>query len=118
KPKAKNFDKYDYYEKSVQCVESDIDFINKFFQKHLKRKAFSLREDFGGTGMLCCDWVKQSPKHIASAVDLDVEPLKIGEERHYLQLSEDQKKRMHFIKDNVLQNETKADCIVAFNFSY
>ncbi len=53
-------DKYRLYELSVQNHEVDIDFINVEYERFYKRPAFILREDFGGTAAMACDWVKQS----------------------------------------------------------
>lgn len=111
--------KYQLYESSVQCHESDIEFINKEYRKVYKKDPKILREDFGGTGAMACDWVKQSASHISYAVDLDPEPIKYGKENHYKNLNNDQKKQMNYIQGNVLDDfKFKADVIVAFNFSY
>lgn len=119
KVKAKDFCKYTYYENTVQCVENDIDFINQEFKALKKRKPLTIREDFGGTAKLCCEWVKQSKDHTAKAVDLDLEPIQYGKENHWAQLSQDEQDRVEYIEGNVLQPpKWKPDVIVAFNFSY
>ena len=43
---ADTADRHILYETSVQCVESEIDFVDTTFQKLRQRKASSLREDF------------------------------------------------------------------------
>jgi hypothetical protein len=112
-------DKYKLYESSVQCVESDVDFINEEFEKLFGRKPQSLREDFGGTAALACEWVKQTADHKAWSIDLDVEPIKYGIENHYSKLNEEQKTRMTYIEGNVLKDHGfRPEVIVAFNFSY
>lgn len=111
--------KYQLYEKTVQNHQTDIDFINAQFKKRFKKKPFSLREDFGGTGAMACDWVKQSSNHIAYAVDLDREPINYGKGTHFERLSKAQKERMHYVQGNVLRPiKDKFDVVVAFNFSY
>ncbi|MBT3583713.1 MAG: class I SAM-dependent methyltransferase, partial [Halobacteriovoraceae bacterium] len=83
------------------------------------RKPLTLREDFGGTAALACDWVKQSPEHSACSVDLDPEPISYGKENHYSRLTKTEKERMEYIEGNVLSDyEMKSDIIVGFNFSY
>ena len=111
--------KYRLYESSVQCFEADLAFLNKEYKKLFKRKPLTLREDFGGTGGMACDWVKQSKEHEAYAIDLDPEPINYGKENHFAALSAAEQKRMHYIQGNVLDSYPfKTDIIVAFNFSY
>ena len=112
-------EKHRLYEASVQCHEGDIDFLNKEYRRIYNRAPLSLREDFGGTGLLACEWVRQSPEHTAYAIDLDPEPISYGYENHYFRLNEEEKKRMKYIEGNVLADfDFKADIVVAFNFSY
>ncbi len=112
-------EKYKLYELSVQCHESDIEFISREYKKVYGKIPMSLREDFGGTAAMACDWVKQSAHHEAWGVDLDPEPMKYGIENHYSRLNEDEKKRMRYVEGNVLDTQDfKSDVVVAFNFSY
>jgi len=112
-------EKYALYESSVQCSEGDIDFISTQFRKICGRTPITLREDFGGTGMLACEWVKQSHLHKSWAIDLDEEPIKYGMENHYSKLSSEEKKRMTYLNGDVLDSHGfTTDVIVAFNFSY
>ncbi len=112
-------EKYRLYESSVQAHENDIDFINEEFKRERKRSPLVLREDFGGTGAMACDWVKQSAEHKAYAVDLDESPVRYGKETHFSRLSKSEQRRMHYVMGNVLEKRNfKADVIAAFNFSY
>jgi len=112
-------EKFQLYEKSVQNHEGDIEFINSEFDRIYGKEPLVLREDFGGTGLLSCGWVKQSNKHKAYAVDLDPRPIGYGKSVHFINLSPDAQKRMTYIEGNVLDNQNfKSDVIVAFNFSY
>lgn len=111
--------KYELYEQTVQNVESDIEFIEKEFKRLHGVGPRLLREDFGGTGALACEWVRRNPENRSWAVDLDPEPIRYGHERHYSKLTDEQKTRMSYIEANVLKDmEFKADVVVAFNFSY
>ena len=113
------FNKYEYYEKAVQNTDHELEFLNKVYKKKFKKDAKVLREDFCGTGMLACEWVKQSKKHTAFGIDLSAEPIEYGKENHYSKLSKDEQKRMVYHEKNVLDCAgMKADIIVAFNFSY
>jgi len=112
-------DKYKLYEESVQCHDADVDFINEQFEKVYGQKPLVLREDFGGTGLLACEWVKQSSDHRGYAIDLDPEPMNFGKGTHYSILSDEEQDRMHYIEGNVLAPYPfRADVTVAFNFSY
>lgn len=111
--------KYQLYEGTVQNHETDIEFINEQFHETYNRYPLSLREDFGGTGAMACDWVKQSKEHKAWAIDLDTEPMDYGKKTHFVKLNADEQKRMSYILGNVLApRDEKSDVIVAFNFSY
>lgn len=111
--------KYRLYEQAVQCHENDIEFMAREFQTLRGRKPTSLREDFGGTGAMACDWVRQGPEYTAWAIDLDPEPQLYGQENHYQRLTKTERERMQYIRGNVLEPYPfKADIIAAFNFSY
>lgn len=112
-------EKYRLYLSSVQNPSADIEFINKEYKKIYGKKPLVLREDFCGTGMMACEWTKQSKDHKAFGIDLDLEPISFGVVNHYEELSEDEQKRMKYVNGNVLSDyDFKADVIVAFNFSY
>ena len=111
--------KYSLYERSVQNPAGDIEFINEKFTAIRGQPPLSLREDFGGTGLLCCEWVKQSRRHAASVVDLDSEPIAYGKKHHWQKLPGPTQEQVAYHQTNVLDASTiKADVAVAFNFSY
>lgn len=113
------FDKYSYYEATVQCVENDIEFIDTQFKKLTGNRAATLREDFGGTGKLACEWVRLGNQFKSWAIDLDGEPIHYGKEHHHSKLNDEQKERMSYVQENVLNAvEYRTDIVVAFNFSY
>ena len=111
--------KYKLYEDSVQNPLSDVDFINDKYKQLRGRMPLSLREDFSGTGLFAYQWVKQSAKHKAWAIDLRREPQEYGKKHHYGKLQEQEKERMVYICGNVLDEHSfKTDVVIAFNFSY
>ena len=111
--------KYDFYERSVQNAESEVEFMQKEFKRFYGRPAYMMREDFCGTGAISCNWVKQNKNSEAYGIDLDPEPIKMGKERHYSKLTPKEKSRMHYLEENVLKaSAPKSDVICAFNFSY
>lgn len=113
------FNKYYYYENSVQCPEVDIKFFNEKYKEIQKRKPYIFREDFCGTGFLSSEWVKQSPRHKAIGIDLDLEPLTYGKNNHMAQLTPQQQERLIYLNKDVLApGNPKADIVAALNFSY
>ena len=117
--RPKDFNKYWYYEKSVQNPNNELEFFNETYEEIRNKKAFTLREDFCGTGLISCHWANQSSKHKAWGIDLDPEPVNYGKENHLTKLDDTAQKRMHYLLDNVLTAKTpKVDICFAFNFSY
>lgn len=107
------------YEQSVQCVESEIDFVDETFQKLRGRKAEVLREDFCGTANTSCEWVRRRKTNKAIAVDLNEEVLAWGQEHKVGKLTKEQAKRITLVNDNVMSVKTgKVDIALAMNFSY
>jgi SAM-dependent methyltransferase len=117
--KTLGLDKYKYYEKSVQNVGFDVEFVRDQY-KHFRGKAPRvLREDFCGTGKLMCEWVKDHKDNVAFGLDLDPEPVNWGKEKHYAKLNDNQQKRVTYNLKNVLAPiKERPDAVGAFNFSY
>jgi uncharacterized protein (DUF1697 family) len=115
----KEFNKYWYYEKSVQNPANEVSFFNEKYKELKGKKPLTLREDFCGTGAISCEWVKQSPKHKSWGVDLDPEPVEYGKAHHVTKLDKKDQSRVTYLLDNVLTAKTpKVDVCFAFNFSY
>ena len=112
-------DKYICYEESVQCVESEIDFVDTTFLKLRKRLAKTLREDFCGTMNTSCEWVNRRKTNTAICVDLDEAVLQWGKDNKITKLSDEQKKRIVIFNDNVIKIATEpVDIVLAMTFSY
>jgi cyclopropane fatty-acyl-phospholipid synthase-like methyltransferase len=112
-------DRHEYYEKAVQCVESEIDMVAETYENLRGKKARFLREDFCGTGNTSCEWVRRHPKNTAIGLDLDQEVLDWGRQNKIAALSPKQQARISLINQNVLSaNCPPADVILAMNFSY
>jgi SAM-dependent methyltransferase len=111
--------KYDYYERSVQNAEAEVEFMHEQYKAVYKRSPFTMREDFCGTGAISCKWVEQDKRCRAYGIDLDPEPVEMGKKRHYAKLKAEEKKRIDFRLENVLKTKApKVDVVCAFNFSY
>jgi len=116
---AEQADLHVLYQESVQCSESEIDFIDETFEKMRGRKARLLREDFCGTAMTSCEWVKRRPGNRAIGVDLDESVLDWGKEHNLGQLSADELKCITLINDDVTKVKTDpVEIVLAMNFSY
>lgn len=116
---AKNANKYELYEKSVQNVDFEIDFTQKMYKKYNKSQCISIREDFCASAKISAAWVKNKPKNIAYAVDLDSSILKFAKEEFREAMTKDEISRLKLIKGNSQTLQTsKVDCVSAFNFSY
>lgn len=116
---AEQADRHICYEESVQCVESEIDFVDATFRKLRKRQASSLREDFCGTTNTSCEWVKRRKTNTAICVDLDEDVLDWGRKNKIAKLTPNQTKRITVVNDNVLTiKNDPVDIVLAMNFSY
>ena len=116
---AQRSDKHKLYEKAVQCVESEIDFVDSTFEKLKKRKARVLREDFCGTTNSSCEWVRRRSSNVAWSVDLDADVLEWGKDNHISSLKPEQQKRINVVNANVLDcGISEMDVVLAMNFSY
>lgn len=116
---AQRADPHKLYQNAVQCPEAEIDFIEQTFEELRWRKALTLREDFCGTALNCCEWVRRRPGHTARAVDLNAEVLAWGRKHNVSRLSANARQRLSLIQADVM--EVKAppvDVILALNFSY
>ena len=117
--KAELADKHALYESSVQCAEGEIDFVDDTFSQLRGRRASRLREDFCGTAITACEWVRRRGDNIAIGVDLDAEVLQWGRSHNVASLKPKQRARVKLLNDNVLTAETEpVDIVLAMNFSY
>lgn len=122
KPKktlAERADRHRLYQRSVQDVVAECDFVESTFRKLKGRMARSLREDFCGTANTSCEWVRRNRNHRATAVDLDAAVLEWGARHNIGKLNGSAFKRIVLIEDNVASVKTEpVDIVLAMNFSY
>lgn len=123
--KAAAADRHDLYERAVQCVEAEVDFVTETYRKLRKRPARVIREDFCGTFGVCCEWTKRQKDNVAIGLDIDPEPVAWGREHNLSKLSAAQQARVHILGANVLQPPRLPklapkgfDAVLAMNFSY
>ncbi len=117
---AKNSDRHDLYQRSVQAPDVDAKFYAKQFKKLTGEPLRRFREDFCGTGFLCCHFVKMHPENTAVGVDLDRPTIEWGLKNNMAKLlNDDQRSRVNIIEGDVREISTpQAQAIVASNFSY
>jgi cyclopropane fatty-acyl-phospholipid synthase-like methyltransferase len=118
-PAAEKADRHVLYQKSVQCVEAEIDFVDETFKALRGRHAIRLREDFCGTANTSCEFIRRRTDNQAIGVDLDAPTLQWGREHNIAKLRPHQQERIVLLEQNVLDVNTEpVDCVLAMNFSY
>ncbi len=116
---AEQADRHILYQESVQCVESEIDFVDDTYKELRGKNAVTLREDFCGTMNTSCEWIRRRTNNIAHCVDLDADVLKWGRKNNLKNLKPAQRKRINVNNANVLDVKVKpVDILLAMNFSY
>lgn len=113
------FDKYRHYENSVQTPEEHVRIFERMFFEIRRKQALHLREDFCGTFLISCEWVKSHPGRTAVGMDLDPEPLAYGRKHSMKRLTTPEKRRLTLLRENVCTpTRQKAEVIGAGNFSF
>jgi hypothetical protein len=117
---AERADRHRLYEKSVQDVAEEYNFVSKTFREIRDRRPELLREDFCGTAGMCCEWVGRRKGNTAVGVDIDPEVLAWGREHNLSKLKPEQQVRVQLLQEDVTTVNTPApvDVILAMNFSY
>lgn len=116
---AERGDRHDLYQRAVQDVVSEIDFVEETWASLRKRPAELLREDFCGTANTSCEWVRRDEHHHVIGVDMDSEVLDWGRRHNLSQLTEEQRSRVTLVESDVASASTgMPDIVLAMNFSY
>ncbi|MEE9394967.1 MAG: class I SAM-dependent methyltransferase [Planctomycetota bacterium] len=115
---AKTADKHLLYQLSVQSTEQEVEILEETFEERRDRKAMSLKEDFCGTSLLACEWIKSDPKRTAAGLDIDRSTLDWGIKHNVSGLG-DAASRLTLLEQDVLEpTKSKFDICVGMNFSY
>lgn len=116
---AETAELHDLYQRAVQDVESEIDFVGETWHTLKGRPATWLREDFCGTANTACEWIRRDDAHHAIGVDLDDEVLEWGRVHNLSSLSPEQQNRISLHSRDVRTPGTRPmDIVLAMNFSY
>ncbi len=115
---AKTADCHELYQLSVQAPESEVEFMTRTFRKLYGRKPIEMREDFCGTALFSCAWVKGSRDRRATGVDICGDTLAWGR-AHNLPALGVAAERIELLQQDVrTATRRKFDVINAMNFSY
>lgn len=115
---AKNADRYDLYQRSVNSPDTDVEFLSNTYRAIRGKEARHLREDFCGTALLAAEWIKQGPEFTAEGFDLDEEPIQWGKRNNFAKLGDDAARMKFHVKDVRSRSDRSPDICTAQNFSY
>jgi hypothetical protein len=118
---AARADRHILYQKAVQSVDAEIDFVDATFKALRKRRAARLREDFCGTAASACEWTRRRPGNTSVAIDLDQPTLDWGKDHNVSGLSPAQRRRIALLNRNVMNPGREGrgmDIVLAMNFSW
>jgi SAM-dependent methyltransferase len=116
-------DRHDLYQRAVQCVEAEIDFVDRTYKRLRDRRAVLLREDFCGTANTSCEWVRRRKTNRAVGLDIHHPTLEWGRKHNLSTLTEEQRSRLDLRQVSVLDQRDGEidggfDAVLAMNFSY
>jgi hypothetical protein len=118
-PQAEEADLHDLYQRAVQDVVTEIDFIEETWGELRRRPLELLREDFCGTANTACEWVRRDANHRAIGVDLDPDVLEWGRGHNLSALTPEQRERIRLVQGDVAAGTAEVpDAVLAMNFSY
>lgn len=116
---AQRADRYVLYQDSVQDADWEVGFMSGLYKGMRGRNPKRLREDFCGTGLFSCAWVKSAQDREALGVDLDPEVLAWSRAHNLPKLKPAVQKRLELLEADVMGvTAAPADIVCAFNFSY
>ena len=116
---AERADRYVLYQHAVQDATWEIQFMAETYHGLRGRSPRRLREDFCGTALFACAWVKSQSDREAVGIDLDPEVLAWSRAHNVPKLSPAMARRLTLIEGDVLEaRSASADLVCAFNFSY
>lgn len=116
---ARNADRHDLYQRSVQVPDHEIRFLDRVFEAHTGRRPLHLREDFCGTALLCARWARSHAERTAIGIDTSRSTLEWGRTHNVSAIGADAAMRVALLEQDVLvPTRRKVDVIGAYNFSY
>ena len=117
-PLAGIVDRHLLYEASVQAVHLDLVFLDRLCRRRRGKPLRSLAEDFCGTAVLACTFVKRHPENRAWGVDLDASTLDWCRRHNFPVLGKNAQRMMLLCEDVRRVARPRVDLVTAVNFSY
>jgi SAM-dependent methyltransferase len=114
-------DVHELYQIAVQCPEAEVDFATRWFRRLRGRPLRRLCEDFCGTALIACDFVRRHRENEAEGIDIDGPTLAWARRHNVARLTPDQQRRVRLVRRNVLHPrgvDRPFDAVIASNFSY
>ena len=115
---AKNADRFDLYQRSVNSPDTDVDFITRTFEELRGRELRHIREDFCGTANLCAEFLSRDPQNTAEGFDLDPEPMEWGKKNNFGRVSDGMERMTWHLDDVRNRSDRSPELTTAANFSY
>ncbi len=115
---ASSADKYVLYQKAVQSAEQDVEFLFNTYKALRGGEPTHMREDFCGTCLLSCYWVKLHHRNTTESYDIDPEPLRWGYDHNLAPLGNDRDRVAQYQEDARTPSRRSPDVRCAQNFSY
>ncbi|HSF17200.1 MAG TPA: class I SAM-dependent methyltransferase [Vicinamibacteria bacterium] len=116
---ARAADRHVLYQESVQAPDVDARFLARYFKRYTGRPLRRFREDFCGTAILSCEFVKLHRENRAVGVDLDGPTLEWARSNNLSVLAPSQTERIQLIRDDVRRvRRPRVQLLAALNFSY
>ena len=117
-PLAATLDRHLLYEASVQSVDSDLAFFDRLHRQRGRGPLRSLKEDFCGTAVLACAFVRRHRENRAWGVDLDGPTLDWCRRENFPRMR-DAVGRLTLLEDDVRRvRRPRVALVTALNFSY
>lgn len=118
KTKKVKREKFVLYQESVQNAEFEVSFFRRIYKKFRGKLPLRFREDFCGTALLACEWVRRIENGVAQGVDIDEPTLDWGRKRNVAKL-DGLADRVALVNDDVIRvRGFSPDVVAAVNFSY
>ncbi len=111
-------DRHLLYQWSVQVPEFEVRFMDRTFKKLRGRRPLTLREDFCGTGIVCCEWVRRRKDRTSLGLDLDRPTLDWGRRHNVAKLGRGADRVELREADVRSVTNPPADVVCAYNFSW
>ncbi|HXV59123.1 MAG TPA: class I SAM-dependent methyltransferase [Vicinamibacteria bacterium] len=116
---ARAADRHVLYQESVQAPDVDARFLARYFKRYTGQPLRTFREDFCGTAILSCEFVKLHRENRALGVDLDGPTLEWARSNNLSALAPAQRERIQLIRDDVRRvRRPRVQLLAALNFSY